>query len=172
MTELLEKLLNEANIQIAMGAVVDYVPRFRDYDFWSPILVALASPIPRGLWPGKPGPAYLDAIPASLGVPQLETAGAALPMYGEWYLMGGLLAVFLIGMIVIGGLQFQYERALRTRKYAIAACISCFCAFAYARGYLAQLLAEYVFVVLSAMLSYKVFGTYSSRRLARSRTRS
>lgn len=147
-------LLNESNVHLAMGAIIEYVPDHRPYDFWSPVLVALTSLVPRALWPDKPLPDYLLAIPAALRDPSLESAGAALPIYGEWYMMGGYVAVFVIGLLFLFLLQREFLRAIRVGRIGLAACITCFCAYSYTRGYLTQNLLAFVFVMLPAYFCY------------------
>lgn len=148
-----EGLFNEANVHLAMGAITEYVPDIRPYDFWSPVLVAISSFVPRSLWPNKPGPEYLNAIPMALD-PSLESSGAALPVYGEWYMMGGYVAVFVVGLLLLFLLQREYLRAWRQGKIGLAACIICYCAYANTRGYLAQNLLSFIFIVMPAYFGY------------------
>jgi oligosaccharide repeat unit polymerase len=153
--ESLTALANEGNIFLAMGSVAQYVPEFRPFDPISPFIVAMASPIPRAIWHNKPEPEYLSVIPAALDSPALERAGAALPIFGEWYLMAGFTGIILIGMLVIAFLQLQYIRALQQGRLPVAAAISCFCAYAYTRGYLSQNITAYCFIVIPAVALLK-----------------
>lgn len=148
-----ERVMNEGNIMLAMGAVSNYVPARAPYEPLSPLLVAATAPIPRELWKEKPEPDYLMVIPNSLGSSALSSSGAALPIFGEWYLMGGLPAIVIIGVVFFFLLQRQFYRALVNRITPVAACVASFCAYAYTRGYLAQTITAYVFIVLPVMLA-------------------
>jgi hypothetical protein len=154
-TTIINGALNEFNIHLAMGSVIEYIPDYRDYDFLSPIYIALTSPIPRALWEKKPYPSYLEAIPMALRDPSLETSGAAIPIYGEWYMMGGYATILLIGTILLTSLQIQYTQSIKNNKIGLAMSVCCFCAYSFTRGYLAQNLLSYFIIVLPTIIFYK-----------------
>lgn len=149
------RIMNEGNIMLAMGAVSNHVPSYAPYKPLSPLLVAASAPIPRQLWEEKPEPDYLQVIPDALGSSALSHSGAALPIFGEWYIMGGIPAIIVIGVFFFFFLQRQFCRALKNGLNPLAACIACFCAYAYTRGYLAQTITAYFFIVLPALLAFK-----------------
>lgn len=154
-SDALRALFNETSSQMALGTVTMYVPQSQGYVFFEPFIVALSSIVPRALWPSKPTPEYLNAIQLSLPGP-LEKSGAAVPIYGEWYLMGGYLSIFLMGCLVIYILQVLYLNAVRQGRMAVVACLSCFTAYAYTRGYLAQNILAFAFIVAPTYLVHRL----------------
>lgn len=151
-------LASDVNIHLTMGAVLEFVPRHHGFDFFAPIYVAVTSIIPRAIWIDKPAPEYLLAIPGALVPYGLQFSGAALPLYGEWYLMGGYPAILAISILVLSILENLYSKAVNDGKYAIAASLACFSAYAYTRGYMAQNVLAFIFIVVPAYLGYKRFG--------------
>lgn len=150
-------IASDTNIHFTMAAVLDYVPKFHDYVYFEPLVIASTIFVPRAIWPDKPLPDYLSAISSSLSRYGLQDTGAALPVYGEWYLMGGFLGIFFLSILFLFVMQFLFLRSISKGRYALAATLSCFSAYAYTRGYLAQTMLSFVFMVLPAYLSYLKF---------------
>jgi hypothetical protein len=165
LSDIISRGFNEASSTVALGAVIETVPRVIDYPGLAPIWVALAQPIPRALWPDKPMPDYLLAIPASLG-PGAEFFGLALPLAGEFYLIGGYLIVFAGAALVFFLIDKGFTRALVRGDMPAAAAIFLFVPTLLSRGYLAQALSSFAFLVLPVFLILRQSSKAWHRRYA------
>lgn len=92
------------------SAVVVRVPEEYPYQYGSTLLAAIASPVPRALWSGKPEVRMgRDLGPPVFGFDERRTSGDPPGLPGELWVNGGLIAV-LIGMLIFGGVLRWVDR--------------------------------------------------------------
>jgi oligosaccharide repeat unit polymerase len=110
---------------------------------------ALASPVPRQLWPGKPnGEYFLNTMENIYGI---YFKGQAMLFFGEYYLSFGWLGLIFFSFLI--GVLFKsvWLWFLRNRRNELAiAAISIFNCFIYvivSRGYLTQVITLFFFTV-------------------------
>ncbi len=156
---------NEASATVALGAVVESVPRLMDYVGLAPVWVAVSQPIPRIIWPDKPVPDYLSVVAMSLG-PGAEFFGLALPFSGELYLMGGYFVLFLGAALVFFVLERTFTRSLVRGDIPMASAIFLFVPTLLSRGYLAQALTSFAFLVLPVLLIGRQGVKLQDKRIA------
>lgn len=162
--DMISRGFNEASATVALGAVVEMVPRFMNYVGLDPIWVAISQPIPRILWPDKPVPDYLSVVPMSLGA-GAEFFGLALPFSGELYLMGGYAALFVGAILAFFGLEMLFVRALARGDVPLASAIFLFVPTLLSRGYLAQAVTSFAFLVIPVFLIGSKVGSRRARSL-------
>ncbi|HEY0777072.1 MAG TPA: O-antigen polymerase [Gemmatirosa sp.] len=147
--------LSDTRIFETLGAVVTTVPRFLPHAGLLPFAYPLILLVPRSLWPGKPLPFWLQYNVQSIGTPPSTTSGAAVPHFGEFYIAFGWAGIAL-GMFLFGLAAKWLWRWYRAApndpwRQAIFALNSSLLFLTIARGYLAQIVQEWCFVVLPAI---------------------
>ena len=148
--------LADTRIFDTLGAVMDVVPRFVPYVGALPFVYPFILPIPRILWPGKPLPEQLATVGASIGTPESAGAGPAVPHFGEYYLAFGWPGI-AIGAFLFGAANKWLWRWYRAApddpwRQAIFALNASMIFQAIIRGYLAQIIQEWCFIVLPAVV--------------------
>ncbi|HEX8242308.1 MAG TPA: O-antigen polymerase, partial [Longimicrobium sp.] len=148
--------LSDTRIFETFTAVLGLVPNYVRFAHFRPLLYIFILPFPRFLWHGKPMPTWLDDVRTSIGTPYSEFAGAAVPHFGEYYIAFGWPGM------VIGSLLFGMAVKLLWRWYradpgdpwrqAIFALNTAFLFVAIIRGYAAQIVQEWCFIVLPAIV--------------------
>ena len=144
------------------------VPRFVPYVGALPFVYPFILPIPRFLWPGKPLPQQLATVGASIGTVESAGAGPAVPHFGEYYLAFGWPGI-AVGMFLFGAASKWLWRWYRAApddpwRQAIFALNASMIFQAIIRGYLAQIVQEWCFIVLPAV----VIATLARARAAQS----
>lgn len=87
----------ESKIFMTSGMIINRLPNDKnDYIHLDPVIEAIAIPIPRVLWPGKPSGDHIFYVyelynPRNPGI----STGAAWLLYGEFYLMFGWIGIIL-----------------------------------------------------------------------------
>jgi hypothetical protein len=90
--------------------IIHFIPNVQPYVDLQPLFHALALPIPRALWPGKPSdPGY--NLPELLGWSGVSLSTSVI---GELYAMHGLIIVFL-GGLVFGRIANMWNKVLDVR---------------------------------------------------------
>jgi hypothetical protein len=148
--------LSDTRIFETFTAVLELVPNYVRFAHFKPLLYIFILPFPRFLWHGKPMPTWLDDVRTSIGTPYSESAGAAVPHFGEYYMAFGWPG------LVIGSLLFGMAVKLLWRWYradpgdpwrqAIFSLNTAFLFVAVIRGYAAQIVQEWCFIVLPAVV--------------------
>ena len=88
--------VNEANTFFVTGSVIENTIKSGDYLYFEPLVTAIAMPLPRSIFPGKPSGDYLKKIQRDLfGSDQY---GAAFLNYGEAFLSFGWIGIFIHGL--------------------------------------------------------------------------
>jgi hypothetical protein len=162
--------LSDTRIFETFIALTRYVPRFAGFAGLDPLLYVFILPLPRALWPDKPQPEWADIIRNATGSAEAATAGAAVPHFGEYYIAFGWPGVIL-GMLAFGAaakwLWRWFQAAPRDPwRQVIFALNSALIFQVIIRGYLAQIVQEWCFIVLPAIAI-----TSFARRRARTRLR-
>lgn len=152
------------------AAVLDSVPERIGFAGIEPLVAVLVLPIPRGVWAEKPYPEYLGKVGQSVGTPAAPYAGAAVPNFGEYYIAAGWLGV-AVGMSLFGiGARalWAYRKATLRDPLALVvfACSLPFLMQTVTRGYTAQIVQEWFFIVFPAVL----VSVHWNRRLKRGST--
>lgn len=78
-----------------LAQTVDIVPEKHEYVYFQQVFYTIVRPIPRAIWPGKPQSAGFDLTEH---VPERGLTLSAT-VVAEWYVSGGLIAVFLGGLL-------------------------------------------------------------------------
>lgn len=148
--------LSDTRIFETLGAVMAVVPRFVPYVGALPFVYPLILPIPRILWPGKPLPEQLATVGASIGTAESAGAGPAVPHFGEYYLAFGWAGI-AVGAFAFGAANKWLWRWYRAApedpwRQAIFALNVSMIFQAIIRGYLAQIVQEWCFIVLPAVV--------------------
>jgi hypothetical protein len=152
----LELASHDTRIFETFLAVVDAVPERIRFAGLEPIAYVFILPIPRSVWPEKPPPLYLDSISKAIGTSDSVLAGAALPNFGEYYVAGGWLGI-LVGMSLFGigarALWAFYETDPTNLKVQVVFALSLpFLIQVSIRGYLPQMVQEWCFIILPAVV--------------------
>jgi hypothetical protein len=92
---------------LRLSQIMHFVPDVQPYADLQPLSYALALPIPRVLWPGKPSDPGYD-LPKLLG---LADASLSQSIIGELYAMHGLIVVF-IGGLTFGRIASMWNKIL------------------------------------------------------------
>lgn len=149
------------------AAVLDAVPGKISYAGLAPAESVFVLPIPRGIWPAKPEPEWLQKIAKAIGTPSASAAGLAVPNFGEYYLALGWFGVAM-GMVVFGAAARALHAFWLTSEddgfaRVIYACSLPFLMQTVTRGYTAQIVQEWCFIVLPAV----VVALLAKRRILR-----
>lgn len=148
--------LSDTRIFETFTAVMDVVPRFVGYARFQPLLYIFILPFPRFLWPGKPLPMWLYDVGGSIGTPEGAMLGAAVPHFGEYYMAFGwpgmAMGSLLFGMLVKVLWRWYRADPGDPWRQAIFALNTAFLFVAVIRGYAAQIVQEWCFIVLPAVV--------------------
>lgn len=154
---ILKSSITDTRIFETFMAVQYAVPRFVDYVYADPFLYVFILPLPRALWPAKPEPEWIRTIGPILGTPNAVEAGAAVPQFGEYYMAFGWPGV-VMGMVVFGLVTralwawFQADPRDPARQ-VVFAIWNIWLLQVMIRGYLAQMVKEWAFFILPALLA-------------------
>lgn len=151
-------VLSETNIFFSFAALLDAVPNSMAYKGLDAVKYVFILPIPRFLWEAKPFPDYLAAIPFALGTKQSEGAGSATPLIAEFYLAYGWIGM-VIGSLAVGVVARIIWTAFVASRANIAmqvtyALMAPFFLYAMSRGYLAQVVQDFMFLVAPALVAF------------------
>ena len=147
LTEIFLGGFNDAGTFFTTALVIDSIPGTFPFVGLNPLWIALTIPIPRGFWPNKPYPLFLEYFGSLTG-----TQGQAVPVVGEHYMMAGWIGI-IVGGLIIGIIYrcfWEFYRAnpdnpLVVATYAVSWAL---CFPVVNRGYLAQTLMEFFFDLL------------------------
>lgn len=162
-TDVFEDARMDTRIYETFLAVLDAVPRRVDHTYWEPITYVFVLPIPREIWPEKPHPSSVDKIDNAIGTYAAQGAGSALPNFGEYYLAFGWVGM-VVGMFVFGvgcrALWSFYKSHPDSLWVHVIFSVSLpFIFQVIIRGYLAQIVQEWFFIVFPAAI-----GAYVARK--------
>lgn len=151
----LEASWGDTGIFQAYAAVLAAVPVKVSYAGLAPVEYVFVQPIPRVLWPAKPPPRHLQKIAEAIGTPAAPTAGAFVPNFGEYYLAFGWLGV-VGGMMAFGvaaRMLWEFWVASDGDRFALViyACSLPFLLQVVSRGYSAQIVQEWFFIIFPAV---------------------
>lgn len=129
-----------------------------------PLLVAASTFVPRIVWPDKPLPEYLNAIPNALPS-ALERSGAALPIYGDFLFLGGIFGGVILLIMWTCTLQYFFAKAVYSGRSIVAVALSIVAFFWITRGYLSQAIVYMAFMLMpfSIIIKYKFVISGSKR---------
>jgi oligosaccharide repeat unit polymerase len=152
----LESGLEDTRIFESFLSVTGMVPNYTDYAYAGPFVYPLVLPVPRALWPGKPWPEWLPWIAESFGTPGAMLYGMAIPNFGEYYLAFGWVGV-VVGMLLFGILVRALWAWFRTDprdpvRQAVLAISYIWLLQFMSRGYFAEMVREWCFLILPALL--------------------
>lgn len=148
--------LADTRIFETFAAVLRVIPGFIAFSGVAPFTYPFILPIPRSLWFGKPLPKSLQDIGASVGTPESGAAGLAVPHFGEYYLAFGWPGI-AVGMFLFGvGIKWlwRWYRAAPSDPWrqAIFVLNNALLFQVIIRGYFAQIVMEWCFLVLPAIV--------------------
>jgi hypothetical protein len=169
-SDVLDSSRGDTVIFETFAAVLEAVPQRVSYAGLAPIRGVFVQPIPRQIWPDKPGPVYLNKINEAIGTPAAFGSGPAVPNFGEYYLAFGWPGVVL-GMLLFGAAAralWEFWRASKGDGFALVvfACSLPFLLQVVTRGYTAAIVQEWFFIVFPA-----VFVARRARRRSRARAK-
>ena len=148
--------VNEANTFFVTGSVIENTIKSGDYLYFEPLVTAIAMPLPRSIFPGKPSGDYLKKIQRDLfGSDQY---GAAFLNYGEAFLSFGWIGIFIHGLLIGFLAKLFWVNFLRNRENIMAiASLALFNGFTYimiSRGYFsAHLIFFFYFILIPIWIS-------------------
>lgn len=169
----LKSSITDTRIFETFMAVQYTVPRFVDYVYTDPLAYVFILPLPRALWPEKPEPEWIRTIGPILGTPSAYEAGAAVPQFGEYYMAFGWPGV-IVGMVLFGVVTralwawFRTDRADPARQVVFAVW-NIWLLQVMIRGYLAQMVKEWAFFILPALLAMWMARRAQRRAMAEGR---
>jgi hypothetical protein len=167
--DILEGAIRDSNTFFALGGILDAIPDRIGYFYFEPIYYVFILPIPKVLWATKPLPEYLGAIAPAIGTFEAETAGSAVPNFGEFYMGFGWVGLF-IGSVIFGFVcrfvweYFKPRLSASSTHRAMYSIVFPFVIYAISRGYLAQIVQDFVFFFVPLLFVRKLAA--SSRRRA------
>lgn len=150
--------LEESRIFMTTGLIIEKMPEEHDFLYFSPFIEALAMPIPRILWPGKPTGDQIWVVyrlidPVRDGRRGL---GAAWMLFGTFYLSFGWLGIILGSLVVGYLLRKLFSWMVRNRRdpmviaiYAVS--LSCLY-FVFSRGYYPQHVLIFFFTIFPLLV--------------------
>lgn len=153
--EVIQAILADTNIILGVSAVIEYCEEFDTFLHFSPLIYSFVMFVPRIMWPSKPEPESFDLIVNAIGTEQAVSAGTAIPIWGEMYISFGWFGI-AIGSVLLG----FFARRIFNRVFlpvncecmaklslAVYATFFGFMYFVLSRGYLAQILPEFIVIV-------------------------
>lgn len=150
--DLAEKSLNETDVFWATGLFMDKVLDIRDYTYFDFIVNAVAAPIPRKIWPGKPDGSYILSTNDELF--EGTGRGQAYLNFSEYYLAFGWLGVIVISFLWGYFFKTVWLWFLKYKEHPLAiTAIAVFNAYIYviiSRNYFTQHLTLFFFTVYPA----------------------
>jgi hypothetical protein len=162
--DMLEGAIRDSNTFFALGGVLEAVPDRIPFFYFEPLYYVFILPIPRAFWVDKPYPEYLGAIAPAIGTFEAETAGSAIPNFGEFYLAFGWLGL-AIGAMLFGMLAritwcYLRPRLAESSTHRAIYCIMFpFIIYSMSRGYLAQIVQDFVFFLGPLLFVRKLAGS-------------
>ena len=155
------RFANDLRIYPPYYSLLQAFPRDHDYLWGSSYLYVFLSPIPRGLWPGKPDAPVRTVLRSAFGE-RAVTQGVAYPNIGELYVNFGLPGEIL-GMALFGYLLRQLWHYVRRNAHDRWALIwySLWLPFlvqVISRGYFVQIAQEFAFIFLPLLIGKRMFG--------------
>ncbi|MEJ5265430.1 MAG: O-antigen polymerase [Bacteroidales bacterium] len=150
--DLAEKSLNETDVFWATGLFMDKVLDIRDYTYFDFFVNAIAAPIPRKIWPGKPDGSYILSTNDDLF--EGTGRGQAYLNFSEYYLAFGWLGVVVISFLWGYFFKTVWLWFLKYKEHPLAiTAIAVFNAYIYviiSRNYFTQHLTLFFFTVYPA----------------------
>ncbi len=130
---------------LRLAQTISLLPKYYNHTYINQIIFPLIRPIPRVFWPGKPIDSGFD-LPSALGT---EYLSLSFTVIGDWYVCGGMITVFL-GGLVYGGLAKMVSQLLVKDAESCSAIVYSLCAMCIFAGFRSML--ELV------LMSYAVLG--------------
>lgn len=148
--------LSDTRIFETFGAVLRVIPHFINYSGTLPFTYVFLLPIPRSLWFDKPLPVWLQNIASSVGTPESPGAGLFVPHFGEFYVAFGWPGI-VVGMLLFGMALKCFWRWFRADpedpwRQAVFVLNNALLFQVVIRGYMAQIVQEWCFIVLPAVV--------------------
>jgi oligosaccharide repeat unit polymerase len=152
--ELTENSLNETDVFWASGYFIDRILDFKDYTYFDFLTNAIASPIPRKIWPSKPDGSYI--LDANDLLFEGKGEGQAYLFFCEYFLSFGWTGVVLLSFLLGYFFKSVWLWFLRYKTHPLAiTAIAVFNAYIYviiSRGYFTQQLTLFFFTVVPAFI--------------------
>ena len=156
--ELFIASFEESGAFFTTSALIQEVPSRFPYIGLEPLVTAIAQPIPRAIFPGKPKGAYPSELPDQIYTGGAWKSHAAFLGYGEYYLIYGWPSIVVCSLVLGAALKWlwtwflwrQYE-PLAQSTYLLNAS---YLFIVVSRGYLSQVLMLYGFTVFPLFVVY------------------
>ena len=154
----------DTNVFNTSAAIIHKTPKLYNYVGMRTIINAIALPIPRTLWKGKPAGEYIKKIYKIIYEGYLWDVGTANLGFAEYYLAGGWVALIITNFFI--GLFFKkiwYEFLLNINDPIAQLRYTLYVSFLYiifTRGYLLQL----IYLYLSLFLPFYFFSNIWNKR--------
>ncbi len=139
--ELQYKELHVDDNFLRLAQTIALVPRLYSHTYLNQIILPLIRPIPRVFWPNKPVDPGFD-LSSALGT---EYLSLSFTVIGDWYVCGGMMTVFLGGLIYGGLAKMVSQLLVKNTKSSSAVVYSLctMCIFAGFRSILELVLMSY-----------------------------
>lgn len=155
--------LSDTRIFETFAAVLSTIPRYISYSGPTPFTYVLLLPIPRFIWSEKPLPTSLADVAASVGTAEAPGGGLFVPHFGEYYLAFGwpgiAVGAFLFGMGAKWLWRWYRAAPQDPWRQTLFVLNNALLFQAIIRGYTPQIVMEWCFLVLPAIVM-----TRSARR--------
>lgn len=152
----------DANIFHTSAALIYKTPKEYNYVGISPILNALALPIPRAIWENKPRGEYIIDAYRNIYKGIKEEVGAASLGFAEYYLSGGWIVLVTVNFFI--GLFYKkvWSWLILNFKDPLAQSIYCvnlsYLYMIFSRGYLLQLFYIYLSIFIPIIFISKMWN--------------
>ena len=155
----------DTNVFNTSAGMIYKTPSRYDYVGIAPLTNAIASPIPRKIWPGKPAGEYISNLYKKIYVFDKWEVGSASLGFAEYYISGGWIALltlnFLLGYFykrLWFWFMYNFKDPIAQINYAISLS---FLFILYSRGYLLQI----VFLYLTIFIPYFICAYFWNKRI-------
>ncbi|MBN2744966.1 MAG: O-antigen polysaccharide polymerase Wzy [Marinilabiliaceae bacterium] len=160
--ELIDNSFNESAVFMATGYLMEKYEDKLPFTHLAFIENAIAMPIPRALWPGKPAGEYLLGVNEKLY--GKHGKGQAYLNFGEYYVAWGWFGIVIFNFIIGIIIKYWWQRYLANRNnYIGILTISIINAMMYvliSRGYLAQFVTLIIFALIPLeIVKYRIRKT-------------
>jgi hypothetical protein len=160
--EVFSQGFNDSQIFLTTSGMISVTPTSNPYVGLQPFISVLQFPIPKAWWPAKDTYGYMErALQSFFTHPTLGNLGegAFVLCYGEWYLMGGWVALVLMSVLFGWLLRCLWNWLLLRRHEPLAIAIYALTAsylyMVVSRGYMAQIVAGFVFTIAPLFWIYR-----------------
>jgi hypothetical protein len=165
---MLYSVFAESNVVFPLISILDIVEGDDGYIYLQPVFDAVLELVPKVLVPWRQTGGYIEDVLGGLLVEEAISSGTAYPYVGELILMGGWVAlafgVLLLSYVSMVCIRYAsvlfFGQRLRDCAYGMIAVY--FAYYFFSRGYLAQSVKGFLFV----LLPYMIGGLVAWRRVS------